>query len=99
MLNNLNLNNFGIHENLSIDFPEGINIIHGANRKGKTTILESICYALWGKTKNSTLERIITDGKKKTSVGLTFNDYLIKRIRENKLSKLEPGYVPIIVQE
>ncbi len=95
MLKNVKLNNFGIHKRLDIDFKQGLNAIIGENTAGKTQVMESICYALFGKTQNSKLEKIINFDSTKASVEINLNEKIIERDRTssttslNKISKLE----------
>ena len=46
MLNNLTLTNFRKHQNLSVDFTPGMNVLRAANEGGKSTMLEAVAYAL-----------------------------------------------------
>lgn len=86
MLNTLKLTNFRRHEDLSIDFTSGINIIRAANEGGKSTMLESILYALFGsRTLRTPIEQTVTWGEdpKTLKVELTLTAgnrlYLFKR--------------------
>ncbi|MEI7475621.1 MAG: AAA family ATPase [bacterium] len=44
----LKLENFRQHENSVIDFSEGITVISGENGSGKSTVLEAICWIIYG---------------------------------------------------
>lgn len=44
----LKLENFRQHENSQIDFSDGITIISGENGSGKSTVLEAICWIIYG---------------------------------------------------
>ncbi len=44
----LKMENFRQHCNSHIDFSDGITIINGANGSGKSTVLEAICWAIYG---------------------------------------------------
>lgn len=48
MLKYLKLTNFRSHENLEVRFTPGLNTLLGRNEAGKSTILESISYAMLG---------------------------------------------------
>jgi exonuclease SbcC len=48
MLISLKLKNFKKHEDLSITFTEGLNVIRGNNENGKSTLVQAIAYALYG---------------------------------------------------
>lgn len=44
----LNIFGFGRHENLSIEFTNGINVLYGLNEAGKTTIQQFVLHILFG---------------------------------------------------
>lgn len=48
MIGTVTLTNFRQHENLTVTFTEGLNVIRGANEGGKTTVVEAVLYALFG---------------------------------------------------
>ena len=95
MLKNVKLTNFGIHKDWNGPFEKGLNAIVGDNTAGKTQIMESICYALFGKTQNSKLEKIINFDADKAIVEINLNDTLVQRDRTkttsslNKIKKIE----------
>lgn len=89
MLAKLNLFSFGIHKAREFKFSKGLNIILGRNRKGKTTILEGITYAFWGKTRNSTLNKIINFGSKKAESKVLMEKLKVHRSKTKTTSKLE----------
>jgi DNA repair exonuclease SbcCD ATPase subunit len=91
MINQLKLINFGIHKEFSAKFPPGINAIIGENRRGKTHILEAICYSLFGKTQNSKLEKIINFDSKEAIVILDADDIKVTRKRSGTTSTLARG--------
>ena len=51
-INKLQINSYGKIKNKEIDFNERINIIHGKNESGKSTILKFITNSLYGISKN-----------------------------------------------
>jgi DNA repair exonuclease SbcCD ATPase subunit len=64
----LNLLNFRRYKNYELELPEtGFVRLHGASNSGKTTILQSIAYALYGKCPGD----ITTWGEKTSKVSLT----------------------------
>lgn len=86
MLKLLKLTNFGCHENLTVQFTEGLNVFRAANEAGKSTVLKAIAYALWGaRALPAALAETVTWGKPLSSlkVELTFSvhgsDYHVKR--------------------
>lgn len=48
MIKTLKLTKFRKHEDRTFEFGEGLVVCRGANESGKTTIQESILYALYG---------------------------------------------------
>ena len=89
MLRELNLVNYGRHIEKKVEFKEGTNIIIGENRSGKTQICEAVSFALYGKTQNSTLEKIINLNADKVSANLITDDFDITRKRKSNSSSLE----------
>lgn len=69
------------------DTEEGLVIIAGANGQGKSSILDSIAYALGGKT--LVPERPIRDGEKKASVVVDLGKYVVTRLFTEKGSSLK----------
>ena len=64
MLNNLTLHNFRKHQDLSVDFSGGINVIRAVNEGGKSTMLEAIAYALFGsRSLRTPIEQTVTWGE------------------------------------
>jgi len=79
----LQLYNFKCYRNKTFNFNNNSNItlLSGDSGKGKSTILQSIYFALYG-----TLNKVIMHGEKSCSVTLEFKDIIIKRIKgPNKL--------------
>jgi DNA repair exonuclease SbcCD ATPase subunit len=88
MLEKLQNKNFGIHKDLTVEFQEGINAIIGQNRTGKTQLMESICFGLYGKTQNSRLEKIINFDADKAEVDISLTDFEISRSRTKSGSSM-----------
>lgn len=89
MINQIKLTGFGIHKDLDIQFKPGLNAIVGPNRHGKTHIMEAICFSLYGKTQNSTLDKIINFDMNKAVVNFKADDLSLIRSRTKQQSKLE----------
>ncbi len=70
----LSLENFRQHKSTQIHFPTGLVGILGENGSGKTTILEAIAWALYGKSRGSNDSLIwrMADGKSTAIAELTF---------------------------
>ena len=80
MIKSLKLKNFQKHEDLSIEFSDGLNMIVGQNWAGKTTIQRAILYALFGSTATNVKSKdLTTNGKSGMSVELEFGDYRVVR--------------------
>ena len=84
----LSLSNFRCWETKNITMPtSGICLINGRSGKGKSTILNSILYAVTGKLKN-----ITTINKKSTKVSIKIDNITITRSRgPNRLSVEKDG--------
>ena len=77
----LTLKNFKCYENKTFEFDNGFVLIEGQSGAGKTSILQAIIFALFGKGKN-----IKMNGKTSCSVELEFEDLVIFRSKNpNKL--------------
>ena len=110
ILNRLEAHNFR-KLNITLDFPQGMLIIKGPNEAGKSTILEAILYALFGKLMRGTKELAINYQSNIAKIKLTFTvngqQYLVQRILKRtethaKIYKITPnGLVPqaLTVQE
>jgi len=83
ILNRLEAHNFR-KLNITLDFPQGMLIIKGPNEAGKSTILEAILYALFGKLMRGTKELAINYQSNIAKIKLTFTvngqQYLVQRI-------------------
>lgn len=88
----LNLENFRQHKSTQIHFPTGLVGILGENGSGKTTILEAIAWALYGKGTRGSNDSLIwrmAEGKSTAVVELTFafNGQTLKVKRSQSSSK------------
>ncbi|RLE65237.1 MAG: hypothetical protein DRJ38_04135 [Thermoprotei archaeon] len=74
--------------NLSITFPKGMLIIKGPNEAGKSTVLEAILYALFGKTLRGTKDLAVNHRADSARVKLIFSvdgrRYQVERIIRKK---------------
>lgn len=62
-LQSLYLYNFRLYKEAAFDFDSGINIIHGANARGKTTLLEAIHFLMTGRSfRTSQTKDLIKEG-------------------------------------
>lgn len=79
MITSLSLSHFRKHVDQGVDFTPGLNVLRGSNEHGKTSILESALYALYGtKALRTSLEDTVTWGHKvnqlKVILGITISD-------------------------
>jgi len=86
MIKQLTLTNFRKHESTTLDLGLGLSVIRGQNETGKSTLTESIVYALFGaKSLRTPLADTVTWGKPEASlkVGLVLEsegkDYIFTR--------------------
>ena len=64
MLNKIKLKNFRKHTNTELTFNGGLSVLRAPNEHGKTTLIEAVCYALFGvKALRSPLEDTVTWGE------------------------------------
>ncbi len=86
MLRTLTLENFKRHENLTVDFTAGLNVIMGGNYTGKSSVLHGILFAFFGATAvPCKADRIPRAGSNTFKVTLTFtlgdDEYTIIRTK------------------
>ena len=84
------LENFRIHKQLDINFKD-LNILIGENGAGKSSILEAICYCLFGVTASGAKKNeLIKHGEKKGSVTLYLsNGYILYKDFSNKSKMID----------
>lgn len=69
MIKTLELKFFRKHEDLLVNFTNGLNVVRGPNEIGKTTLTEGILYALYGATSLvDTLAEVVTWGHKENEL-------------------------------
>ena len=72
MLNKVELHNFRRHQNLVIDFTDGIQVIRAANEQGKSSLIESIGYALFGaRALRTSVDKAVTWGNDTKTLKVT----------------------------
>ncbi len=73
ILKKLYLKNFLIHKETNVEFSEnGITVFIGDNGAGKSSIIEGITYALFGKSSKGNIADLVNWGKKYAEVHLEF---------------------------
>lgn len=92
-----NINSYG-NKLTTFDFEHGLNLIAGANGKGKSTIIDALCYCLFGSPfrRIKIKELINRHNKKKLWTNVTFtigkHDYQITRgLKPDKFSIMKNG--------
>ncbi|MCX7738587.1 MAG: AAA family ATPase [Hydrogenothermaceae bacterium] len=94
ILKKVTLINFLSHADSEVEFnPTGITAIIGENGSGKSSIVEAVQFALFGKSDKGKLEQLIKWGKKESRVDLEFENLqgTFRIVRE--LSKIGKGDV------
>lgn len=86
-IKSLNLTNFKLFKSEDFTFDK-INIIHGENYSGKSTVLKAIIFGLYGEAQGTKLDRLISFDEKQTNVKLQLEDLHITRSVPNNLEIL-----------
>lgn len=89
MIKSLHLKGFSCHKDLLVNFEQGLNAVIGQNRKGKSSIMEAICFIFYGKTQNSTLDKVINFEMERATVTVETDNERFSRTRATNSSKLE----------
>ena len=86
MLKHIKLTNFRKHTNTDLALQDGLVVLRGSNEIGKSSILEAICYALFGvKALRSPLEDTVTHGEPVNTLKVVLTavidgvEYVVKR--------------------
>jgi exonuclease SbcC len=72
ILKNVEIRDFRSHRRTVVDFDEGISVIVGDNGSGKTSILESVNFALFKQKPNVNMDDLIRRGADEADVSVTF---------------------------
>jgi len=86
IIKRIELKNFKSHLNTGIDFNTGISIIMGDNGAGKSSILESISFALFKEYASKKMDKLINNEKNQMKVTIEFiaNNRTYKVVRKRK---------------
>lgn len=86
IIKKIELENFKSHLNTGIDFNTGISIIMGDNGAGKSSILESISFALFKEYVSKKMDKLINNEKNQMKVTIEFiaNGRTYKVVRKRK---------------
>lgn len=95
MLISLQLTNFKKHENLEVNFSQGLVALRGLNEAGKSSLLQAVAYALYGsRALPMSLEKTVTYGKPESTlkVSLKFaHEGVIYEVTRSKSGALLSG--------
>ena len=91
MLLQLNIMNFALIENLSINFEQGFNVLSGETGAGKSILIDAINYVLGGKFNKN----LIRTGEDKTYVEAIFS--IDTKNNKNALDEMEVDYEDIVL--
>ncbi len=90
MINSVTLSCFKQHENLHVDFTDGLVALKGANEAGKSTVYAAIRYALYGiRALQDTLENTVTWGKPEKALKVVL--VLTHAGKQYKISRAKSG--------
>ena len=84
MLKSLNIKNYAIIDNLSIDFENGFNAFVGETGSGKSIIVDALSFLLKGRSDSSVIQK----GKDKTIIEGVFDikdEDFINKLKENDI--------------
>lgn len=95
MLLQLNISNFALIENLTINFEKGFNVLTGETGAGKSILIDAISYVLGGKFSKD----LIRTGEEKTYVEAVFTIENKKTAEVLKLYDIEAEDMVIISRE
>ena len=73
IIHTLELKNFLSHENSTVNFDLGVNLITGKNGAGKSSLIDGIKFALFGDTKRGSVQDLVTRNRLETQVSLEFS--------------------------
>lgn len=78
MLSKVTLKNIQAHEDLTLEFGPGLNVIHGSTDSGKTAVLRGL---LWAAMNDGNGDKLLknNNGAKKCSVELTLDGHTVRR--------------------
>jgi len=76
MIEQITLKNIQKHDNLTLNFVSGVNVISGATDTGKTAIFRGLIWALMNEGESN---KLIKHGANKCSVTVTIDDNVIER--------------------
>ena len=80
----LQLKNFQKHSDLTLDFKNGVNIVHGKSDAGKSCVRRAIEWCLFGES----ISGIRKEGSKETSVNIIFSDGIeLERVKSKSVNR------------
>jgi DNA repair exonuclease SbcCD ATPase subunit len=94
MISSISIKNFQSHEDNSLEFLPGVNVIVGSSDSGKTAILRALNWVIYNRPSGLSYISYWNRDKKKqpvdfTSVSINIGDWLIHRIRSSEFNGYE----------
>jgi len=88
MITSVKLDNFLSHKDTELTFDNGVTVFIGGNGAGKSSIIDAMTFALFGKTRRGTNEETIRDGENQAATQIYFEVngkkyQAIKKIQKN----------------
>jgi len=88
MITSVKLDNFLSHKDTELTFDNGVTVFIGGNGAGKSSIIDAMTFALFGKTRRGTNEETIRDGESQAATQIYFEVngkkyQAIKKIQKN----------------
>lgn len=87
VINKLILNNFQQHEDITLNFTKGVNVIWGDTGTGKSSIRRAITNVLYQSPSGDFRRRVNGKKAKQCKIELTTDGYSLQRIRSNTLNR------------
>ena len=72
MITSVKLDNFLSHKDTELTFDNGVTVFIGGNGAGKSSIIDAMTFALFGKTRRGTKEETIRDGESQAATQIYF---------------------------
>ena len=72
MIESIRLKNFISHEDTVIELEDGINVFVGNNGAGKSSVIDAITYALYGRHTRELDKNLVRRGSLSSAVSVTF---------------------------
>jgi len=91
MITSVKLHNFLSHKDTELSFDNGVTVFIGENGAGKSSIIEAITFALFGKTTRGAIEDVIRDGETQAVTQIYFE---VNGKKYQAIKKIQEVLVP-----